>query len=137
MYQPITNQISCRRDRSYSQFPKCIIEHANVTQLHVLGYCDPIKEWIRAGVQKLKTIKRLVVEVDCPCYDGKLSFDYFDRDLGITGVELGVNADGNREWLWKVPKKEDKDKDNESDDTDGGDDDEEEEDADDAVLKCS
>ena len=85
----------------------------------------------------MNTVKRLVVEVDCSWDAGTLSSDYLNGDLGITGVELGVNADGNREWLWEAPKKEDKDKDNESDDTDGGDDDEEEEDDDDAVLKCS
>jgi hypothetical protein len=132
MYQPVTTQTSCRRDNlryePYPQLPKCIIEHANVTQLHVLGYYSTIKKWIRAGVQQLKTIKRLVVEVDCSWDAGTLSSDYLDRDLGITGVELGVNADGNREWLWEVPKKKNKDEDNDNDDdTDG----------DDAVLKCS
>jgi hypothetical protein len=98
MYQPVTNQTSCRRDNlryePYPQLPKCIIEYANVTQLHVLGYYSTIKKWIRAGVQQLKTIKRLVVEVDCSWDAGTLSSDYLDRDLGITGVELGVIGSG-------------------------------------------
>ncbi len=79
----------------------------------------------------MKTAKRLVVEVDCSWDAGTLSSDYLERDLGITGVELGVNADGNREWLWEVPKKKNKDEDNDSEDTDGDNGD------DDAVLKYS
>jgi hypothetical protein len=135
MSQPITNQTSCRSDKlryeSYPQLPKCIIEHANVTQLHVLGYHSTIKKWIRAGIQQLKTVKKLVVEVDCSWDAGTLSADYLDGDLGISGVELGMNADGNREWMWEIPKKEDKNKDKDSDDMDDDDGD------DDAVLKCS
>lgn len=84
----------------------------------------------------MNTVKRLVVEVDCSWDAGTLSSDYLNRDLGITGVDLGVKANGNREWLWEVPKKEYKGNDNESDDTDGGDDDDAD-DEDDAVLKCS
>jgi hypothetical protein len=81
-----------------------------------------MEKWIRAGVQQLKTVKRLVVELDCSWDAGTFSADYLDRDLGISGVDLGINTDDNREWMWEVPKKKVEDKDNDHDDMDDGDD---------------
>jgi hypothetical protein len=135
MSQPIINQTSCRADNLrydiYPRLPRCIVKPANVTQLHVLGFRGSIQKWIRAGVKQLKSVKKLVVEMDCSWDMGTFATDDLDGNLGIPGLDLGVNADGNREWMWEIPKKEYKDKDNDSDDT--GDDDGD----DDAVLKWS
>ncbi len=77
-------------------------------------------------------MKKLVDEVDRLWDKGTITTDDLDGNLGVPGVELGINANDNREWMWGIPKKENKDKDNNKDNTsdDNGDDD-------DAVLKWS
>ncbi len=69
--------------------------------------------------------------MDCSWDAGTFPTHDLNEDLAIYAVKLGVNADDNREWMWEIPKKEEKDKYKDSDDTDDDDGD------DDAVLKCS